>query len=344
MVTTTADDSRPSTPSRDAFIQSIRDQNALRTAELVERTRRKAVGGRTRQRFFDDLAAKDGVDLSILSRLHDRDWQTMLRESKKLERTAVANLRKERDRQREARRGIMKHRARYEYKKGNPQTSICLWQAVAAPNTVINVQTFSDGVATLDSQITSNAFRSGENLVRFAAHAEGNPPQGFKFDPVAAMEILTEHVFEGTVPHEGVLSVMSEYAPLGTCFLGAPGFCMEPDGSAGIDVVAYQRIEVETGGERIDLPIGETKVITDASVRPTCDGESRVLSIATTGGVAYQLTHGDVISVEPGDIVRVTAGYSVYIAGACRGVSRVDFNSIPSFGLNVPMVLLKIAG
>ena len=94
-------------------------------------------------------------------------------------------------------------------------------------------------------------------------------------------------------------------------------------------------------GERIELPRGEVATIVDQRIEASWHGTSRLIPVGTVNGVAYQLSHNNVVNVRAGDLVRVTAGFDVYIRALHRGNARITFAPQP-FGFNVPMVLLRI--
>jgi hypothetical protein len=79
----------------------------------------------------------------------------------------------------------------------------------------------------------------------------------------------------------------------------------------------------------------------DQEVKASCDGKSRLIQVGTINGVAFQLAHNNIIAVEEGDFIGVSAGFDIFIWGALRGDARATFDPQP-FGLNVPMVLVRI--
>jgi hypothetical protein len=160
--------------------------------------------------------------------------------------------------------------------------------------------------------------------------------------PAAAVDIFTAHVFEGTATQAGSLTVTVQYAPSGFIFLGAPGDCVLP-GEAGADVLGFMTVEIDTvDGDHIELPMGATHPILNQSVDATCDGKTMLIPM---GGVQVQTTeqlvHPNVINVQAGDLIRVTAGVDLFLKTALRGTARATFTPQPS-GVNVPLVVLRI--
>jgi len=81
--------------------------------------------------------------------------------------------------------------------------------------------------------------------------------------------------------------------------------------------------------------------ILDRRVQASWDGASSLIPVGTSNGVALQLANNNIVQVRAGDLVRVTVTYSMYLAAVHRARARVTFAPQP-FGINVPMVLLKI--
>src|SRR5206468_471340 len=157
---------------------------------------------------------------------------------------------------------------RFEYKKGNPHTSICNWRTVVAPSVTVNPQTFNQGVVNIVGQIVGTNSKPGENFLRIRANVRSvrvthDPGQ---IVPAAAVDIFTTHHFQTTVPHDGVLSVVANYSPTGNIFLSAPGDCIIP-GSAGAEVTLFMFVEIEQpDGSLIELPTGAETTIIDRSL------------------------------------------------------------------------------
>ena len=312
-------------------------------AALVERTKRTAAAARRRRKLFDSLAKAAGVDRTLIEALHAKEWQALSEPSPRQRKAAARLIKLERSSQRLALESINHNRDRFEYQKGNPHTSICRWRATARPTVVINPQTFNQGLVTIVSAPVGIAAVPGENILRTrvrveSARATRDPAL---LVPAAAVDIFTRHVFEATVPHDGVLSVVASYSPTGNIFLGAPGDCIFP-GSASAEVVLFMFVEIDRpNGQRIELPLGTTSTIVDRSIDATCDGTNLMISVGTQNGVAFQLAHNAAIAVDSGDIVRARAGFEIFLSTAVGGVAEAIFDP-RQFGLNVPMVLFKI--
>ncbi len=335
---TTDDEKRRSDASND-FVEYVKKIREYQTGQLIDRAKRMAEA----QRLLGPPGKRGRRDLDPMDKVREREWELILRQTKKQEKAALALLKHQRARQRQALRTIIEHRERFEYKKGNPHTSICLWRAAASPNALLNTQTFSDGTVRPLFAITPGPIRVGENIVRLSEEVIGSPVHDYHWNPVAALEIITQHVFEATVPHDGVLSVTGTYAPLGVVFLGAAGDLMFAP-SAGADMFVYLQIHVETvDGPDIDPPLGTTQTVFDRHVGPSVHGASESIAVGSSHSLTYQLAHDNVVEVHEGDVVRVTAGFDLYIAGSRRGTARATFAPQP-LGFNVPMVLLRIDG
>jgi hypothetical protein len=325
----------------DAFSQYIRQSREFRTRELIDEARRVGAAARKRRRTLVSVAKKVGLDLASVDLLHDKDWELVLKQVAKQGRAAVALAKQRRASERQVLRTVTKHRERFEYRKGNPHTSICIWQEATPAGLVFTPQTFSDGVARLLTNPAAPPPRVGQNIRRFSAEVTARAAHDFHLSPVAAADIFTRHLFVATVPHAGVLSVTANYVPSGTIFLGAPGDCVAA-GSAGAEVLLFMFVTIITpDGGFIELPLGATQSIVDQEVSASCDGKSRLIQVGTINGVAFQLAHNNIIAVEAGDLVGVSAGFDIFISGALRGDARATFDPQP-FGLNVPMVLLRI--
>jgi hypothetical protein len=330
-------------PAFTAFMQHLTARREEQFAALVEHYKRASVAARRRKRLFDKIAKATGVDVGAIEKLHAKEWETVRQPSARQKRDAARLAKLERNCQRIALKTINKNRGRFEYKKGNPHTSICNWRTVVRPSVTVNPQTFNQGVVNIASQIVGTNFRPGENFLRIrvnvgAAHVTHDPGQ---IVPAAAVDIFTTHHFQTTVPHDGVLSVVANYAPAGNIFLSAPGDCIFP-GSAGADVTLFMFVSIEKpDGDIIELPTGaETKII-DRSLEATCDSKSTMIHVGTQNGVAYQLAHDQVVEVEQGDIVHVRAGIEIFMGTGAGGFADAIFTPAP-FGLNVPMVLIKV--
>ena len=320
------------------YIGQVREQQFK---ELVEQAKRIGAAARNRRKLLESLAQKTGFDLSAIDALHARDWETILKQAGKHAKDNAALFNQERARQTTALRTITKHRSRFEYKKGNPHTSLCRWRAVQAPSVTINPQTFNDGLVEIVDAPAAAPVRVGQNIMRLSVRVSANLSHGLHLSPAAAVDIFTEHVFEAEVPHDGVLSVIGNYAPAGNIFIGAPGDCVLP-GSASAEVLLFMFVEVDTAnGGRIEMPLGTTTTIVDREVDATCDGTNRMIRVGTSNGVAFQLAHNGIIAVEAGDLVRVRAGMDVFLRTALGGGAQAIFAPQP-FGINVPMVVFKI--
>jgi hypothetical protein len=330
-------------PAFKAFIDHLAALRKEQFDALVEHTRRAGAAARRRQKVFNSFAKAAGIDLAAISALHAKEWEAVSKPSARQEKAAARLTKLQRNTQRQALTSINKHRDRFEYKKGNPHTSLCRWRATAAPSAVINPQTFNQGLVTIVSAPVGTALVAGENILRTrvrvdSARTSRDPALPL---PAAAVDIFTRHTFEATVPHDGVLSVVANYAPAGNIFLGAPGDCIFP-GSASAEVVLFMFVEIETAaGDLIELPLGSTSTIIDRSIDATCDSKNRMISVDTQNGVAYQLAHNGVVAVDQGDLVRVRAGIEIFLSTAVGGSAEAVFNTRP-FGLNVPMVLIKV--
>src|SRR5687767_11132995 len=212
--------------------------------ETVDRARRKAIASRKRRKLFEDLSEKAGFDISRLDALHAKDWESISKPSKRQVTSGLRLDKLERECQRLGLSAINKHRDRFEYKKGNPQTSICRWTAVNLPSAVINPQTFNNGNVTVVTAPVGTA-AVGQNNLRTRIRVQANLPNPSGLVPAAAVDIFTRHTFEAQVPHDGVLSVVAEYSPMGNIFLGAPGDCVLP-GESSAEVLLFMFVEIET--------------------------------------------------------------------------------------------------
>ena len=308
--------------------------------ETVDRSRRIVVAARKRRKLFEALSKKVGFDLSQLDALHAKEWESISGRSKKQEASAHRLSKLERECQRLTLNTINKHRDRFEYKKGNPQTSLCRWTTVNLPSAVINPQTFNNGnVTVVTAPVGTTAVGQNNLRTRIRVRATLANLQGLV--PAAAVDIFTRHTFEATAPHGGVLSVVAEYSPMGNIFLGAPGDCVIP-GEASAEVLLFMFVEVETpAGDVIEMLLGTTNTIVDREIEATCDGTNRMIRLGNSNGVAHQLVHNDLIAIDQGDIVRVNAGIEIFLSTAVGGVAEAIFTPAP-FGLNVPMVMVKV--
>jgi hypothetical protein len=327
------------------LLESIREMRQYQFKELCDRAKRLGAAAKARLGLMEGLAPKGGLNLNVIREQQEADWQLILKQTKEQEKAAAALLKKQRARQRQAFRTIARHADRFEYKKGNPHTSMCLWRAAAAPSIFLNPQTFSEGLLEILPPAPAAApVRAGQNIFRVNAEVIGTAlPHDIKWDPLAALDLFTQHVFEATVPHGGSLSVMANYIPDGLIFLGAPGDLFFA-GSASASVTLFMDVEVVTAaGERIEVPRGDTLTILDREIQASWNGQSSLIPVGTVNGVAFQLAQNNVINVQGGDLVRVTAAFDIYLTAMHRGTARATFAPQP-FGINVPMVLLRIEG
>ena len=247
-----AADSAAMEKGRRALLEFVKQRRQYKTRETADRANRLLASELNHRKLLSSITAKIGFDLGAFDRERQRDWDTLLKNAARQQKEAIPILRQQRVRQREAFRTVMKHRKRFEYKKGNPHTSICVWRARPFPDVLINEQTFSDGVFQVTAPTTLASI--GQNVIRFNASAQGNLPHGVNpfepvpslepfsnLDPVESLELTTEHVFVSTAPQAGSLSVTATYAPIGNIFLGAPG-ALVAAGSAWTDVELYIRV------------------------------------------------------------------------------------------------------
>jgi len=333
----------PEGPAFTAFREYLLATREEQFADLVENTKRAAAAARRRRKLFDTFAKAAGIDPEAVDALHEREWQVISSPSARQNKAAARLTKLQRNSQRLALSSINKDRGRFEYQKGNPHTSICSWQATGSPTVTINPQTFNQGVVQIVSAPVGIAVVPGENILRARVRVTSRRVSRDPLVPVAAaaVDIFTQHVFETTVPHDGVLSVVANYAPAANIFLGAPGDCILP-GSARAEVVLFMFVEIiRPNGPAIELPLGTTTTIRDRSIRATCDGTNKMISVGTQNGVAFQLAHNDVIAVDQGDTVRVRAGIEIFLGTGAGGVAEAIFET-QQLGLNVPMVLIKI--
>jgi hypothetical protein len=317
-----------------------RRQLAHRFQELVEETKRRSAGARQRRRLLAALAKAAGADLATLDAHHRKDWAAMLRRAERRERAARTLLAREQALRRKMLRTINRHRERFEYRGGNPHTSICLWKASEAPNLTINPQTFNDGIVRLLSPIEALAVAPGQNFVRFTVEVDASMPHDIHWSPVAAVDIFSTQIFETEAPHAGSLTVAASYVPQGTVLLVARGDCMLP-GSAGVEVDLHLQVSIlPAAGGRIDLPDVSQKIV-DEEALADCDGRLRSIPVGTSNGVAYQVSTPTPVQVHAGDSIRITTNIEIFMGTGSGGVARATFSPRP-MGLNVPMVLVKI--
>ena len=337
---------------RRALVQYIKQKREFQNRELRDRANRLTTAELNHRQLLNAMAVKAGLDPAVFDRERQRDWDQLVKDVARQQKEVIGILKQKRMRQREAFRTLMKHRKRFEYKKGNPHTSICLWRASQRPDVLVNEETFSDGTFQF---IPIDAFRNvGNNIVRFNAEvvgvAPGQSPGLGQFShfqgTIESLDLITEHRFEGTAPHAGVLTVTANYAPLGLIALRAPGALIAP-GSAWTDIQLYIRVIITAPhGGSLELPFGETKTIVNqdnASVQAGFNNDNRVIVVDSDQGLSYQLSHNAVTQVNEGDQVTVIAGYDLLIGAAVRGDATATFSPAP-LGLNVPLVLLTIAG
>ena len=264
-----------------SFIDHLSATRQEHFDELVESTKRAGRAARARRKVLEAFAKSAGVDLSVLDALHAREWENLSEPSVRQKRGAERLHKLQRKSQRLALNSINKNRDRFEYQKGNPHTSLCRWRAVAFPTLVANPQSFNQGVVnTVSAPVGLSGAVAGENFIRAhirvrSAMTSTDPALPL---PAAAVDIITRHVFEAQVPHDGILSVAASYAPAGNIFLGAPGSCTFA-GSASAEVVLFMFVEIDqSNGNRIELPLGSTTTILDRSIDATCDGKNSVTS------------------------------------------------------------------
>jgi hypothetical protein len=330
-------------PAGSALLDSLKEIRQYQFKELCDRASRQRAAAQARRPLLEGLVKQAGRSLADIQEQQEADWQLLLKQAQEQEKAAAALLKKQGARQRQALRTITEHADRFEYKKGNPHTSICLWRAAAAPSLFLNPQTFSEGVTqTLPPFPTAAPVRTGQNIFRVNAEAVGTArPHDVHWNPVAALEVATLHVFEATMPHGGSLSVTATCAPNGTVFLGAPGDFIFA-GSALVEIELLIDLVIDSAdGRRIDVPRGDTLTILHREVQATWDGASALIPLGTANGPALQLANNNIVQVQAGDQVRVTVTFDMYLAAVHRATARVTFAPQP-FGINVPMVMLKI--
>jgi hypothetical protein len=202
----------------DTFRQHLKRARELRTAELIDEARRVGPAARKRRGFLESATKKLGIDLSSIDRSHDKDWELTLKRAAKQEKAAIAFAKEQRARERQILRQVTKQRDRFEYKRGNPHTSICLWRAVSRVALTFTPQTFNDGTAQLLTAPQGPLPSVGQSIRRFSAEVIASTAHDFHFNPVAAADIFTSHTFEATVQQSGVLSVVASYVPSGQIF------------------------------------------------------------------------------------------------------------------------------
>jgi hypothetical protein len=329
------------------FLDQRRRLTEFKVREARDRARRRAVAARQRQRQLAAAAKTLGVPVDRLDALHEADWELIRRQAKALESSAITLLRRQHTRQRAAFRNVMKNRKRLEYQGGNPVHTMCLWRAARAASVSSFPFTFNEGTAGLDSPApVAPPPTTGNNLIRFtgSAHAAATSTPTH-LTPVAGTELVTSHVFRTTAARNGVVSVTANYAPLGTIFLGAPGDCYGFAGEALARVELFFKVRV--GPSRFamaELPSGPSLVILDEEIQAGCDGVSRLLPVGVSGGESFQVANPDLGAAETGDTIEVNVGYSIYLSTAWRGDATATFAAAnaPFFGLNVPVVVVKI--
>jgi hypothetical protein len=337
---------------RRALVESIKQRREFQNRELRDRAKRLVTSEFNHRPLLNAMPVKAGLDPVEFDRERQRDWELLVKDVARQQKEVIGILKRKRMRQREAFRTVMKHRKRFEYKKGNPHTSICLWRASQRPNVLVNEVPFSDGSFRF---IPIDAFRNvGNNIVRFNAEVLGVAPgqspgigQFSHFAPtIEDLDLVTEHRFETTAPHAGRLSVTATYAPLGSVALRAPGALIAP-GSAWTDLQGYIRVIITAArGGSFELPFGETKTIVnqnDASVEAGFNANNKVVVVDSDHGLSYQLAQNNLVQVDAGDQITVISGYDLRIGAALRGDATATFSPAP-LGLNVPLVLVTIAG
>ena len=328
---------------RRALFDLIRKRRQFQHRQMVDRAKRVAAASLLHRALIRSIAKNAGQDLAEFDAQRKLGWEKLCKDTERQQKAATALLKQKHKQQLQAFRSVMKNRHRFEYKKGNPHTAVCLWRASRNPNVLTNEETFSDGVFQF---VPINAFRNvGHNVVGFTAKVIGRTSTGEVFahlSPVVeSLDLITEHRFEGTAPHDGQLSVTAMYAPLGTIALRAPGDFIF-GGTAGINVQLYIRVIISPPQRQsFELPFGETKTIADADLRAGWNDESQLVVIDSDHGLNYQLTHNNVVQVNAGDQIIVIAGYDMLLGASSRGDATATFTPLPA-GLNVPMVMLTI--
>jgi hypothetical protein len=113
----------------DEFRAHVTRTRQLHIGGLIAESRRIGASARRRRRALEAVAKSAGLDLRAIDEGHEKDWKTILKQAAIQHGAAEALARQERARERQTLRTIVEHRERFEYKKGNPRTSICLWTA-----------------------------------------------------------------------------------------------------------------------------------------------------------------------------------------------------------------------
>jgi len=121
-----------------AVFDSIREWRQFQFQELCQRAQRLGRAAKARFALLERLAPQMGINLDEVRRQQEADWQLLQEQIKEQEKAATALLKKQSVRQRQALRTIMANADRFDYKKGNLHTTICLWKAVAPPNIIFN--------------------------------------------------------------------------------------------------------------------------------------------------------------------------------------------------------------
>ena len=311
-------------------------EHAQIARRMLDRLRRTIPGARHRTAVLRRLAARAGLDAAAVAALHARDFQTA-RKQLAAQRTAVrGRVRRHVAEQRALLRHLLANRERFERRGGNPRTQICVWRTSSAPSVTVEKTVGSGSSVDIDPEAQGANPGAGTNRVTLSATCRGN----------SFLTVRTDHLFETTAPHDGVLSVSAFFTPVGSYSLAAAGSCFGTSGVSILDLRARVKVRLRNAaGDVIRTPNPSFAPVVHDQTDAGCEADARA-GAYDLDAQAFEISRAALMNVLEGDRIMVTAQYNLLISTntldpASGAEADLDVSS-SGHGLNVPVVLIAI--
>ncbi len=315
---------------------AFRRRAAFEAAQLRDRFRRGTVNQRHFTRLIRGLSTQLADNYTSLTKLHDHDYATCLRQSKH-QLDDATRLTKERLKEQKALlRGIRRERTRFRYSAGNPVRTVCLSQA---SNIVAftNPDTSSTrSTVTIAPAVAEPPVRFFDNRVTFSATCIAANSH-FEF---ALLDVAIFHDFAFRPPELGMLSATASFAPVGSFALTARGDCFAPGTAVVTMGIGLRLIRVVDNALDATLGVSNGGLIVSEGASGDCGAD------ANAGGFNFDSeaeprSLPTEVFVGPADNLLFSCDTRIQILASQGATATLNLSS-PGFGLNVPVVLVRL--
>jgi hypothetical protein len=284
--------------------------------------RRENISSKQLNPLFEKGALAAGIDKSKLERLHQKDDNTAA-EFLKNQLGEINTYAVERAKRRKSLvRSAKLMRRHFEWTKGNPRTTVCLWQALRIQTYFVSVDAVSTSAVTITTEF-------GDNTARFSMSA-GSKNSGGMNMLLLFFDFVWDCDISGIMNVEGWLHNNSTYS------LYAPGHCFH-DTEANVDV-AYRlnTYQGAPGGNVVELQSVEPQF--HRNVKAGCNAKSKA---GVTDAVNERTLSMSDVPVNAGSPIIASIEMMLH-THAQRSNASSSINAKGSLGITVPSIWLII--